>query len=128
MVSIHIVPEPNTAYRTAADVIDEPCGSCVHDASHPNERTGYPDPEHPMMLRCDVCGTRWINPVFEKQAKDTQRALNEVSKQAEAMQRMSERMFEEAFHKRRTATWIVAACIIIACKLFQNLIVRILFP
>lgn len=120
------VPD-GTVYRTAAVVEEEPCGSCVRDATRPNNRTGYPDPISPMMMRCDACGARWIDPTLEEQARTAQHHLDNMSKQAEMMQSMADRMIEETFRTRRYLRYQIAAAVI-GGTLLADRIIRIFFP
>lgn len=117
----------NTVYRTSSVVEDEPCGSCVRDVSKPNVRVGYPDPDALMMMRCDACGARWIDPTLAEQARETHYRLKEMAKQAETIERLADQLIKETFRTRRV-TKMQLACMFVVGFIVSDIFIRIFLP
>lgn len=112
------------AYRQLGEVKVEPCGACVHDPDHPEVRTGVIDLGSPMMMRCNVCGDRWIDPTIERRVKNALHMFDELTKSNEAM---SDKLIEEMSRTRRNLK-VQIVCAMIAGTVLADRLVRIFFP
>lgn len=95
------MPSEGSVYRTAAVVKSEPCAACVHDPTKPHLRTGYPDPDSPMMMRCGVCDDSWIDPELQRRLEASRKMIDDLFPSLNATNSLIERLEEKISRMER---------------------------